>query len=247
MMNELRVVTIQSPYDSWNDPKVQKLFCQLLSIRLAGYQSEYGAGVFPLDSADFIGTHHTICREEDGFWKPLMGFRSTTHEMSRRHGLGFGGLNLAKCSGTPTHVQAMQGIVDHCQSRSIPIAYIASWTMDPAVRQADPVLRKTLRELFMATAVHAYADTGERVIGGCTMRFKMDQWFTRWGFEPVVHRGEPLAPMQVPFLLGEQVRLMYLKRLSPEIIREAEPWRSHWENRLILDDGNSGSRLRRAA
>lgn len=231
---DFRVVTIPSPYDSWANPEVQQLFCKTVAMRLKGYGSEYGAGVFPLDGADFIGAHYIICRDTKSGLVPLMGFRSTTWESSRRHGMTFGGLGLVRAAGAIKHAEALEKILKHCDSHSIPIAYIASWTMDPAVRK-DPALNGLLKELFMAVSVLSHQETGTRIIGGCTMRFKVDRWFARWGFVPFDGPDGELSPVDVPFLLGEPVRMMYLKRFTPEILQEAEKWRSVWAGRIVLD------------
>ncbi len=242
----IRLVSIPSPYDRWTDPMVQSLFCKTLQMRLNGYGSEYGSGVFPLDGADFAGAHHMACQEYDGQLIPIMGFRTTSLSTAKRHGLSFGGLNLVKAAGAIPHTQALQSLLEHCETEGHEISYIASWTMEPSIRK-DRELSRLLRELFMAMSVHAHLDTRSRIIGGCTMRFKIDQWFRTWGFEPLRGQSGDLEPARIPFLLGEQVRMMYLKSFTPEILAAAAPWRDAWEQRLVLSAQESVVELGRAA
>ena len=69
------------------------------------------------------------------------------------------------------------------------------------------------------------------------MRFKVDRWFSGWGFKALQKEGVDLSPIEVPFLVGEKVRMMVLRAFTPEILEEASPWREVWESRTILDHG----------
>lgn len=231
---DLQIVTIESPCDSWHLDEVRTLFGRIVGMRLRGYRAQYPDGVLPLDAADFAGDHHAVCVEGEDGWIPLLSHRTTTLRKARRHGLPFGGMSLARSAGGPEHVRAIERITARCEEGGLEIAYIASAAMEPDTGE-DAELRRTLRELLATMMILWHHEQGIRVIGGGTIRFKMDERLASWGFE-AVHGddGRPLPPMTVPFLVDEPVRLMYAKRFRPGALEMARTWDRLWSRRLEL-------------
>jgi hypothetical protein len=239
ILQKLRWVVLESPYDSWANEKTgqktRDLFEKTIGLKLAGYRREYSYGVLPVDTTDFIAIHQLICEErEDGLY-PLLGYKTVTWERAKLHNLPFPGLNLVRASQAPLHERAVQAILDDCQKKAISIAYDSSWTMAAEAR-ANPELKKTLREMFTAFYVLFHdAYRIQQLIGGGTIRFKTDEYFKYWGYEPISWNGEVLPPIHNPQLLGEPVRVMHLREFSEEAREVAARWKLFWKRALIIE------------
>jgi hypothetical protein len=125
-------------------------------------------------------------------------------------------------------------LLDHTKKLNIPFAYNGSWTVHPEYRK-DESLKEYLRGIFQAMMVYSHLDLGSYVISGCTMRFKVDQWLVDWGFEPLRGKeGVDLPPIKIPFLQGEEVKVMVLKKVSKSVLLKVRAFQKDWENRIIL-------------
>jgi hypothetical protein len=103
MIPNLQIVVLESPYDNMNDPLVRDLFSKIVQLKIEGYRLVYPYGVLPVDSYDFIATHHLVCREINGSYQVLMGVKYITLKKCLTHNLPFPGIALLRTAKAVSH------------------------------------------------------------------------------------------------------------------------------------------------
>ena len=229
-----RVVTLDSPYETWHSLRTRTLFADLVDMKLRGYQDKYFPGVLPLDATDFVGTHHLICEESPRGFRPLMGFRSMTVERAAYHRLTFPALALAQACGSKDHLLAVEKIVKTAGAHGRRLSYESSWTMLPSVSR-DPAVADELHKILRAIKLlHLEADLIDESLMGAALRFKVPSLFTKLGYQPVTLEGSDLPSVGVPFMGNEQILLLHLQRFSPCAMSFADQYRELWNHRVLI-------------
>lgn len=247
--SNLKIVILESPYDHWDHPLVQQLFPKIISLKLAGYRNEYPYGVLPVDTSDFVATHHLVCREEHGELTPIMGYKITKLDRCRVHGIGFPALTLAKAAGADQHAEAVQEIVTRCESAGINISYDSSWTIHPSLKE-DRTLRDLLKNLTTAMLVRYHLESGtQEQLGMGVLRFKTDRYFQNMGYQLLKKKWRELPPFDHPFLLGEKVVLMHSPNFSESALAMGQQFQELWDARITIGDNHRVNEelLKRAA
>jgi hypothetical protein len=230
------MVTLECPYDQWENPQVQSLFGKIVALKIRGYQAEYPYGVLPVDATDYVGTHHVVCKEENnGVLQPLMAYRSITYARTKTHQLPFPIEAMFKGCNLPVHLKAAEQIIERCKGEQKTLSYDSSWTIDPATRN-DRDLATHLRGLMnaMHSLYHTHNNTGEILSGG-VLRFKMDKLFKYWGYEPLSYDGKTLESFGLPLVFGEVITIFHQQNgFSKQSLEEAMKYQDFWENRILL-------------
>lgn len=235
-MEKLKIVILESPYDTWANPQVGNLLRDFIGVKLKGYGNEYPYGVLPVDGADLISTHLAVCREEDGgVLRPLMAIRWTSMKKCRLHYTGFPGMTLLQQAGASDHVKALEEVIGELDTRGGDLIYSGSLSMDPAERTSKE-RSHMLRELLTTMYVRYQKQIGfPELMAGGTCRFKIEKWLESIGHGPLIWKNKPLGPIQVRHLAQEQVQVMHLQEFSFEALRIAQKWQHLWEERLVVD------------
>lgn len=233
-LRQLRIVTLESFYNSRENSTVQELFMKTILLKFAGYCHNYDYGVLPVDTSDFIATHNLLCLSDMQGLHPIMGYKMITVEQAQVYGQVFPGLKLAQATGSFRHSAVIKHIMDRCERQNRTLGYLGSWTRDPAIKD-NRELASALREIFKAMFYFQAKGSGidEVVIGG-TLRFKTEQLFKTMGFAALQHDGRDLATVHVPHLLKEEVLIMHLSDLNKVPLESADRWKMLWDQRLTL-------------
>lgn len=231
-MKNIRLVILESPYDSWKDPTVGNLLMALIGVKLRGYGKLYPYGVLPVDGADLISRHMSICRiESDNNLVPIMGMRWTSLKKSRQHFINFPGMGLLQQAAATEHIQELEKIILELDQKNADLFYAGSLAIDPN-EKGDKEQSLFLRELLTLMFVEQHREhPGCEIVSGGTVRFKMDNWLKVTGFSPLMDKA-----IEVKHLAGEEVRVMHLKEFSLEAQRIAKKWKHLWDDRLIIGD-----------
>jgi hypothetical protein len=231
----LRIVILDSPYDSLGTPEAQALFAKLVALKLKGYGAEYQYGVLPLDQSDFIATHFMVCQERDGELHPIMAYKSVKEPKCRQHGITFASCaHLSRCAKDDKNLLAVEKIIEEANARSSLMAYDGAWTIDPLIRK-DRALVTELKNLFTCIQVNHYAQFGKfdlLLVG--VLRFKTEKIFQDWGYKPLNWKGEQLQPFQSPSL-REAVWLHHARAFSEQALELSARYTSYWENRIEIE------------
>lgn len=245
-MEKIKIVVLESPYNSWNEPMAVKFFTDLVGVKLRAYGREYPHGVLPVDGADFISTHIAVCRiEDDGSYSPILCNRWTSLKKCRLHYLNFPGLSLLQQANAPEHIRALEEIICKVDERNADLLYSGGLSIDPLARTKNKEKLKEeslfFRELLTLMYVNYQIETNcSEVIAGGTMRFKVDRLTTEMGHKPLMIDNVELEPIQVKHLAGEAVKVMHLKEFSFETLRIAKKWQYLWDERFIINERDFG-------
>ena len=234
-MEKLKIVVLESPYDCWDDPLTRNLLRDLIGVKLRGYGREYPYGVLPVDGADLISTHMSICRiEHDGTLRPLMGIRWTSLKKCRLHYINFPGRSLLQQANAPDHAQALEKIIAEVEKQGKDLFYSGALSIDPLERNSKE-RSNFFRELLTLMYVRYQKETNfSELMAGGTMRFKIEKWLATLGHVSLMKNDVELGPINVNHLAGEQVQVMHLKNFSFEALRIAKKWEHMWEERLVI-------------
>jgi hypothetical protein len=236
-MAKLRIVVLKSPFQIWTqyeDPVFQKLFTEMVGLKIRGYGAEYPEGVLAVDTSDFIATHLLVCQEGREGLRPIMGFKTTSLADCEKHRVAFPALGLVQAAEAKPHIEVMKGIIARCLKEGKQLSYTGSWTIEPHLRK-NKELSRELVKLFKTTYVfHHLEQKVDEIITGGTMRFKADTLLGDMGHDPLAGPAGMLEPIQVRHLFQENVRVLHLKKFSALAKETVEPYRSMWEDRLEI-------------
>lgn len=235
-MEKIKIVILESPYDTWSNPQVGEMLIKLIGVKLRGYGHEYPYGVMPVDGADLISTHLAACRvENDESLSPLMAIRWTSMKKCRLHYTGFPGMSLLQQAGATEHIKALEDVIRSADERDTDLIYSGSLSIDPSQRGSK---ERSLffRELLTMMYVNYQKQIGfAELMAGGTCRFKIERWLESIGHSPLSLKNETLPPIEVRHLAQEKVQVMHLQEFSFEALRIAQKWQHLWEERLVID------------
>lgn len=236
-MENLKIVVLESPYDSWNEPLVGDLLRDFIGVKLRGYGREYPYGVLPVDAADLISTHMAVCQiEDDGSFCPLMCIRWTSLKKSRLHYMNFPGLSLLQQAGATEHVEALEKIIAEADARNTDLFYSGALSIDP-LKKTSKEQSLFFRELLVTIYVNYHRETNySELMAGGTVRFKIEKLMTFMGHVSLMKNNTELGPINVKHLAGERVQVMHLKEFSFEAKKMAKKWQHMWEDRLVIKE-----------
>lgn len=231
----VKFVTVEDTYGSLEQEPVQILLGKAFSMKLRGYRAAYPYGVLPLDSHDFIATHHLVCEDKGGVLEPLLGYKSVTLKKCDTHLLPFPGVSVLKASNLPEHEKSLQHLLVRWREEDLNVSYGSSWAVNPDIPPKSE-LRKLLKDLMTTMLVSYELDAGidRRVCCGA-IRMKTDQYFLNVGYLPLADQdGNPLPAFKQASLFGEPAAMFHGQAFSDAAMKIAEKYQSLWKSRVIF-------------
>src|SRR5262249_31040118 len=227
---ELRLVVLDCPLESWDDEGVRKLFGDLIALKKLGFGASYHDKVLPVDTTDFVGRHYLSCIEGSQGLQVVASFRTIHLERCRLFSLPFPALSLARSANAPLHTEAVRRFVEEDAA----VSYIGSWMIHPAA-YGNQRLRASLRDHFVFGSILFHSEAGVgRLVLGATLRFRVDRVLRPVGYCPLEHDGTPLPPLAAQHLHGEPVQLMHLAKPTSNALKRTEGLRTLWNNRILF-------------
>ena len=228
----LKIVVLECPYDTWDDPFTREMYAKMISLKLKGYSSGYPYGILPVGGDDLVSTHLMICEERAGGLEPLLGYKSITQSRAAIHQLIFPALSIAMNAPSPEHTQALEALKEQCGSQKWNLRYDSAYTILPGLRD-DRELIGDLKILMtgMHTLFHQEYESKESLLVG-VLKFKTDHYFAKWGYQPVRLGEKELPPLPHFGLFRELVSMMALKDFTDHARACADETRSLWDQRI---------------
>lgn len=244
-----KYVVLEAPYENSNLPAIKNYFPKILSLKKNGYSKAYALGALPVDTTDFIGTHHLLLIEvRKGEWELALGYKTVSLARCSIYGLKFPALALAESSGATSHISYVKKIIDECHSKKLGLTYGGSWTSSPEYRE-QRILNASLRDMMSAMLVHYHRhEKFDHQICLGVPRFKTDQFFSQLGYESIQldhsddsseknleNSAKSSAGNLFPLssLKREPVTMLHSKSPTPFGIELAEKYQDLWSNREI--------------
>ncbi len=232
--SDLKMVTLECPYDAWDNPELVRLFSQTVGLKLRGYRKVYDYGVLPVDTTDFLATHHLVCTQEGGQLTPLMGFKAITLSRCKMHNVAFPLTGILGSSGARTHLDVLEEELERAKREDRDVAYASSWTILPEARENAMFASILTRHFIAMMTLHFESLPGALRIACGSVTHKTDQLLCRMGYERMMNGEQELPPFEQASLMGEKAVVLRCDRYSAEAERIAERYRQAWNERLVL-------------
>jgi hypothetical protein len=232
--NDIRIVSLECPYDNWDNAQLTELFNKMVALKLNGYRKEYPYGVLPVDTSDFLSTHYLICNAKGETLTPLMGFKTVSLTRCHLHNVAFPLVSILKTSGATKHEELVTKQLEWCQRGGGDASYAGSWTIDPETRKNRPLVA-LLRELTITMLVEHYRQhpAARKYICG-SVRFKTDKFLQSLGYSPLEREGEPLSTFEQASLMGDTALALHCSSYTDAANETAYKYRDQWNSRLAL-------------
>src|ERR1700722_15302698 len=118
---DLQLVTLKGFYECWQQPEAQEILMKTVALKLKGYLHEYESGVLPVDTTDYVGVHHVLCKWTNGEYVPIMAYKSVGFEACSRHCIPFPALAIVGSPGLPETREdtreAVRDLLRECEAK----------------------------------------------------------------------------------------------------------------------------------
>ena len=233
LKEKFRMVVLDYPINLIDDPFVRDLFCKIIKIKHTGYMTAYHPDVIPVDKSDFVGTHISLCIEEDLQLNPIFTYKSISYDRCLKHVFEFPGLSLMKSDGNPSCVHRIEQILN--ENNKVPhwVSFDSAWAQDPNVRlNKSPETKLFLREVAMACGVwhHQEFEIPHMITCG-VKQVKTDLFFLNMGLEPLTD----LANFTQSNLFGAAAVIFYNNTFSKFAIECSKKHITLWNEKLLID------------
>jgi hypothetical protein len=240
---DLQLVTLKGFYDCSAKPEAQELFMKMIALKLKGYLHEYASGVLPVDTTDYLGVHHILCRWVRGEYVPIMAYKSVGLEACVRHNILFPALAIVGWPGSPETREdtreAVKGLLGRCEKGKISATYDSSWTIDPETRRDRQLVRK-LRDIFLTAHLFHTAERAPNMSVICGIfRFKTERFFADWGYRPIETPDGSDPLFNHAFLRGEKAIMMSTAKYSDCAWATARNNEALWRDRIVIEGGDA--------
>jgi hypothetical protein len=234
IFDQLQIVVMDCAYNSFSNPLTQKLFGKYISLKLDGFLKEYGHGVLPLGSYDFIGTVVMVCEKKGEEMEPITCFKSSTLERARYFSLPLEINSLFHSSAEKQHQKFVESLIRRVEQENKSLGYVSSWTMSSTWGKGTP-LRKLALQITNSSLVNLYIDSKiDEALSAGILKFKIDDVQRFLGFNQIQFEGEVLPPIEAWFVKNEKTALMHLESFSDAAKKQAKQYRDLWDSRLFL-------------
>lgn len=245
--SQFQVIVLDSPYNSFFNPQTQRYLTQALRLKLRSYQNVYAPGVLPLDTYDFISTHHLIGRGSGRNFQPLMVFRTTPLDRCAAHRLAFPGLAVLRGSGAEQHASELQKRLEQWSHQGLRVSYGSGWAIAPELRE-NRELRNILKDLMTAMLVNYEVESRtDRFVACGVVRVHTEEYFQSIGYRIMTSQEGDLEPFPQASLIGSNAVLLEAEKFNARALRLAEQYRDLWEARHEISQINSVIPLKKTA
>lgn len=246
--NSVKLVVLRNPSECWNDPilgaQCRDMFAKMVGLKLAGYSSRYGKSTLPLDVYDFFSTHLLLCKDYNGQLEPILGYKSVTYSECELYHQPLPLVATFESCKAKKHLLALQELIAQYSGRNI--RYCLSYTILPKERQ-DKAFNTILKEMMAAVFVHFIRETQTDLATLCGVtKFKVDQMFMSWGYEPIQYKGKALPPY-MNIVVETEALACFLRKFSPYAESMAQKYQDMWDSRVEVGLNPSQDSMKIAA
>lgn len=213
-MASVTVVTLDNFYENINEPLARQYFMGNALVRAHGFGPNYPRFTLPIDAADYVSCHHIFCVQDSIGLQPVATFRQVSLRRCDQYHLQPPYLGTTQTSGAKAHCAALQDLVDRCRQDKMDLIYPSGFTVRKDVR-SDRDLVALVKELVAALLYLDYhRQTDMRSIAGAALRFGMQPYIEKLGYQPLKWRGKVLPSFAKISAGGEEMIYLELERLS---------------------------------
>lgn len=223
----VRLIVLRCPYVNWKVQGVPEHFTAMVDLKLEGYLSKHQIGAMPLDASDFVADHLLFYQGD----RLVMGAKSLRFDLCKTFHVDFPIESFLNKGNHGVHLSVLSGIQKKVRENRGCLSYYSSWTISPKAR-VSPAAVLSLKEVFTSASYWYHQSEGiTDVLGAGLPKFRTDQFFASWGFQPFVQQGEELPSVAAPIFRDIQYVAMHLTKFSPAALSLALRHRDIWRGR----------------
>ena len=215
---------------------MQFYFSKMVELKRIGYEKNYPSHYLPVDTSDFVGVHHLICKQQDGRVELVAGFRTIYLEQCEFFKIPFPATVITSRVGqnSEIHLKAVMNLIENAKTHQTKLIFGSSWTIHPDVKE-EPELVRLAKEI--TTAVLYWYQTEKNIKEGLALgvvKAKTDIHFGEQGYRSIQFEGVELPTFNVNDVDEKEVRLMHRTRFTESAYAMAEKHQSLWKNRVVI-------------
>ena len=139
------------------------------------------------------------------------GFRQVPFSRCEFHRIPVPFLRTAFEAGAEKHLGVIQSIMESHKKSGTELVYSSAFTIRKEERMKKD-LSNFLKELYVAlTYADMFEQNYEAYISYAVLRFKVQNWYPKIGYQFLGHGEEELPPLKKDSAGGELVKLIYMK------------------------------------
>lgn len=231
---DLRILVLECPYDTIEDPYTKKILSEIMGMKISGYKKVYPYGALPVDSFDLSGNHIVLCERFGNEYLPACGMKSITYSQAKIFQTEFPAFGILP-KDSYSHHESVKQIIHEASAKNEQVAYNGSYTVHPRYSE-DRAARRFFRELGIFFLTKYYMSYNiHHVIAGAALQFKIDEVKRFVGFKPISYENAELPPIDCPTFFGASVLVMHLQSPRQEAIEWANLFEPLWENRITIE------------
>lgn len=234
---QLKIVVLDCPYDTVNDPLTRELLGKIAQFKINSYLDDWSYGVLPLDAGDFIGVHLLLCQDSGSGLEIVAGFKMLTHDRCREFGLEFPAFHaLNGTQGTQPHHHAIERVVSAADRRGQSVGYLCSWAVRPDAKKSR-TLARFCRDITTALIVKGCESQNvPYAIAYGVQRLRVDRYHESLGFKPLTLDGKSLPVFTSRSYMGEALTtaLVDASSFSEEARQIAAEYQDLWDARIEI-------------
>ncbi len=235
MNAKYKMIVLDCPIDSMSDPFSREIFSKIIDLKIRGYSRVYEYGMLPVDTSDFVATHCATFEIINNEYIPLMAYKTTPLSRLKVFNLHNPLVAIAKYNNSEKHAQIVEEFVEKNNNLGFEVYYNGGFTISPDIIK-DPIKRKFAWD--MMTSFHAFNgeyNQSPKVIGGGTVRFKMEEKYEHMGYKAMYYNGEKLPPLPVFFAHNDLTQFIQIEETPEEAKKISSNYQELWEDRLIIN------------
>lgn len=225
---KVELVTLEVPFLHLEDPAARESFTDMQRVRAAAYRADFGDHYMPFDTSDFVARHHLFYVQTESGREPVAAFKQVSLATCDAHGLELPALGIFR-GRSPEHVEALSELILEHRRSGRNLLYGGSWGVRREYRR-NRKLFAGLSELVAALIADDALRAAPATAVGIGLEPKTMRFWARMGYEPLLHRGQPL-PKVAYSEPGEEIVLISLTEPSPWALECRERQRQVLEER----------------
>lgn len=231
--DRLKLVTLENFHQNVLDPTAHRFFSDLCRIRVQGYSPEYPVHFLPLDTLDFISTHHILCFETSGSWVPFCAIRHVSLTTLNFYKIPLTLLSVSQEIQDSRNTRALEEFIQKHSDQKRELIYSSRFTLAKQHREKE--LLATVREIIAGI----YYDDIQKhhsaaVVGAGVLRLQKNlRFYLDLGFEVMKDEKGTLNSFTHP-RSGEELQLIAIDQISEWSKKCFEKHRSILNSRLWI-------------
>lgn len=232
MSNNLKLIILEDPFSTWENPVTMDLFYKIISLKKSGFGSRFSRNYSPVDKSDFHATHMCLAEELNGELKILSSFKAINKSTSDYYNMPFPGGTICDSTNSIRHINYLKSFVNECVSNQEDIVYYGTYALNPSLNRDQKKI--VLSYIFPILGMYSnYWNINKSILVG-SVKTKFNKIISRAGILPISENGIELSPVKIPILDNELFSVQVGFKFSELCFEFLEEHNNLWTDRIHI-------------